>query len=211
MGSDKFFNFDCDTSSFIYLAIAEKLEIPLYFIEVKNFGEALNHNFVRWDLGGGVWIDWDTNDRRVREVSKPQGIYGTSYTPKMLHSYLIFLQGLEWKRQNKLSKEIAAYRVAMMIDAGLPHAANNMAWAFVENLQAQKFVSAKEALKCAEFAVQTDRDPNFLDTLAAVHAELGDFDRAVLIQEEVVREKPTDEFKKRLEGYKKRLTYLQQQ
>ena len=57
VGSDKFFNFDCDTSSFIYLAIAEKLEIPLYFIEVKNFGEALNHNFVRWDLGGGVWID----------------------------------------------------------------------------------------------------------------------------------------------------------
>ena len=81
-----------------------------------------------------------------------------------------------------MSKEISACRIAAILDSDLPHSANNIAWAFVESVEAQQYIRANEALRFAGKAVHIDRDPNHLDTLAAVHAQLGDSDKAILLQ-----------------------------
>ena len=206
----EYFPYDCDTSSFIYLGIADKLGLPLSLIEVRNVGKTANHNFVRWEVGGGIHVDWDTNERRTRELAKPRGIYGTPYNERRLFAYLLYSRGLDWERKGDLRREHCAYRLSIMMDPELPHAPNNLAWDFVADSRARKLVTSEDALKYARFAVSVDRDPNYLDTLAGVHAELGDLDTAIRIQKEVVDELNRKEFRERLEGYEAGLTVEEQ-
>jgi len=206
-----FYEYDCDTSSFIYLSIAEMLNFPLYFIEVPNPGLGMNHNFVRWDPGTGIYIDWDTNGKYQRPSANPDGIYASNYDERRLNAYLLYCQGLSWKKAGKTPFEIQAYREAILVDPSSPHSMNNMAWLYVSLKEAQSLISGKEALEMALAAVKIDRDPNLLDTLACVHAELGDFPMAVFLQKEVVEISSNSDFSAHLNGFLEGKTHLQQQ
>lgn len=54
---------DCDTSSLIYLTVADVLRKPASLVEI-TLPSGAGHNYVRWDLGAGSYLDWDTNGKR---------------------------------------------------------------------------------------------------------------------------------------------------
>ena len=49
------YHIDCDLGSFLYISVAEALNLPLKFVETKN------HNFVRWVFNDGKYLNWDVN------------------------------------------------------------------------------------------------------------------------------------------------------
>src|SRR5262245_26806216 len=62
--SQPFYVNDCDTTSFLYLAVAEILGMPLFLVELPG------HNFVRYE-NGATRLDWETMDA----VEIPAGLY----------------------------------------------------------------------------------------------------------------------------------------
>jgi hypothetical protein len=84
-----------------------------------------------------------------------------------------------------LAEALRWYRKAA--DAGLPAAQNSFAWALATSTNAE-LRDGPLAVKYAEKAVKASRRANagFLDTLAAAHAEAGDFTKAVAIQNEAI-------------------------
>ena len=80
---------------------------------------------------------------------------------------------------------------------------NSIAWTMVE----AKIVEQK-TLEIAKKAAELKESPDILDTLATIHAELGNFEEAVKIEEKALkleeREYLIEEFKKKLENWKKK-------
>jgi hypothetical protein len=55
---EPFFVNDCDTTSFLYLAIAEVMDLPIFMVEIPG------HNFIRYQNNGDS-LDWETMDGRI--------------------------------------------------------------------------------------------------------------------------------------------------
>ncbi len=74
------------------------------------------------------------------------------------------------------------YQQALRIEPKWPEAANAKAWVQATHLEPAKR-DGRNALELAEQACEAtaEREPRFLDTLAAAYAETGEFDRAVAI------------------------------
>ncbi len=72
-------------------------------------------------------------------------------------------------------------------ESGLPSAQNSFAWMLATSTNAS-LRNGRLAVTFAENAVAGTRrsDPSFLDTLAAAHAEAGNFEKAVAIQNEAI-------------------------
>ena len=66
--SEPFYVNDCDTTSFLYLAIAEVIDLPLYLIELPG------HNFIRYE-DGATSFDWETMDAIVAPPTYYQQIW----------------------------------------------------------------------------------------------------------------------------------------
>jgi hypothetical protein len=68
------------------------------------------------------------------------------------------------------------------------------------------------ALTYAREALASRRQPAWLDTLAAAHAECGDFGRAIAAEEEALRlsDPPNERFRRRLGGYRLGLSLVDQ-
>ena len=81
---------------------------------------------------------------------------------------------------------------------------NSIAWTMVE----AKIVDQR-TLEIAKKAVELKESPNILDTLAMAHAELGNFEEAVKIEEKALKlaekEYLIEKFKKKLEKWKKKI------
>lgn len=78
----------------------------------------------------------------------------------------------------------AAYELGNVV----PYVMNEYAW-FLATCPVATFRDGERAVTIAEQAILLASEPNvgMLDTLAAAHAEAGDFDRAVRVQEQVLR------------------------
>ncbi|TWT47047.1 Tetratricopeptide repeat protein [Thalassoglobus neptunius] len=206
-----YYEYDCDTSSLLYVSIGQRLGLPISFVESKIPGSTVNHNFVRWDFGNSTGIDWDTNGRFVRRPAVVGKFYGRSFSPKRLLAYAYFMRGKTWDEQGSPLKSIEDYRRASEIDPGHPRPANNLAWMYVSNREVQEVMEFSEALEYAQRSLETDRDPNILDTLACTIAEGGDFSQAITLEYEALRMTNSREYANRLSGFRRQMTYLQQQ
>ncbi len=87
---------------------------------------------------------------------------------------------------------------------------NNLAW-LLATAKDPRVRDGARAVVNAEQAVRLKRLPAWLDTLAAAHAECGDFARATaLVEEAFLRSNPPNErFRRRLELYRQGRTYAQ--
>ncbi|MEW4486895.1 hypothetical protein AB1L42_02380 [Thalassoglobus sp. JC818] len=206
-----YYEYDCDTSSLLYVSIGERLGLPITFVESKIPGSTVNHNYVRWDFGNSTGIDWDTNGRFVRRPAVVGKFYGRSFSSERLLAYAYFMRGKTWDEQGNPLKSIQDYRRASAIDPGHPRPANNLAWMYVSNPEVQEVMEYSEALEFAQRSLETDRDPNILDTLACTIAEGGDFNEAIALEYEAFRMTNSREYAHRLSGFRRQMTYLQQQ
>lgn len=201
-GTDSFHTFDCDTSSLIYLTVAENLGLPLSMVEItlpSDFG----HNYVRWHIDKNTFLDWDTNgrDRCTTPVDAPS-FQGKSMTRTEILGYARALRAELWQRRKKFTAALSDLRTAttMYPNSGLAH--NNFGWLVAtHDFDGRNSVKA-EALVHAERAVKLARNANRLDTLACVNALNGNFAAAIKLTNEAIAKGAA--LGGRLERYKKR-------
>jgi tetratricopeptide (TPR) repeat protein len=127
--------------------------------------------------------------------------------------------GLALVRLGQHEQGIAAYRDALRLRPDWPDAMNDLAWLLV-TAPDEKLRDYKEAAALAGGAYQTsrEREPLFLDTMAAAQAQTGDFKGALATQQraiEVARaignDKLVAELEKRLKPYSEGRAYRPEQ
>ena len=123
--------------------------------------------------------------------------------------------GIVLDLKNDTPGAVREYRATLQQNSIHPTALNNLAWILATDMK-QENRNGEEALKLAEKACNTTeyREPMFLATLAAAHAEVGRFGEALKIAKRglaLVKEAKVQESKRRLEAsiecYELRLPY----
>ena len=195
---------DCDTGSFIYLSIADYLELPVRMVEVEVPGDPSgrgfgDHNFVRWDLGEGRYVDWDVNSERRRMGDVRNGPYGFAWTRAQLLGYVYFLRGISWREHERFRKAITDYERSIRLFPEWPKARNNLAWLLATVAEVQRLDRAEDALRLSREAVRLHPSPNYRDTLACTCALVGRFEEAIEIQTGVVADDNSPNYQQRLE------------
>jgi len=194
--------FDCDTSSFIYLTVAENTSLPLSLVEIK-LPSCAGHNYIRWNLGGTL-MDWDTNGRaECKTPSNLPTFQGKAMTRAQTLGYARALRAELWKTQKAWDKALADFRFTTTSYPESPLGWNNLAWLVATRPVSDRMKVAVEAKAAALRAVSISRTANFLDTLACTFALIGDFGQAEQTERDALTLEPTNsEFEGRLKLFK---------
>lgn len=184
----KFYYFDCDVASVLYVAAAEKLGLPVVLVELPG------HNFVRW-ISPGVRINWDPNEgssvedttyaHRWRVTPQQHDLFGylEPMSRQRIQAYWLLVVG-QWKCRNAdFAGGLRAFRSARELSPQDLPVMNELAW-LLATAPDKTVRSGGEAVLLAEKLIDRARRPSWLDTLAAACAEVGDFKRAVALEEE---------------------------
>lgn len=203
---------DCDTTSFIYLAVFETLSKDASLIEVPE------HNFVRI-YANNKYINWETMDgcamedeHYVAEYKIPKdSIENGAYLARMSNENVLgyghFLIGQIWEKRKNYRNALKEYSKAIELYEKSAAAHNNAAWALVTAPEKQ-LRNGNKAVALALKAVDLSRLTNFLDTLGCAYAENHQFDKAIEIEQEAYDFSKNETFKANLEAFKKRLTWI---
>jgi serine/threonine-protein kinase len=116
-----------------------------------------------------------------------------------------------WTALGRYDRAIRDYETVLREDPGSAGTRNNLAW-LLATAKDPRVRDGPRAVAYAREALVSRRQPAWLDTLAAAHAECGDFDRAVAAEEEAFRlsDPPNERFRRRLEGYRQGLRFEDQ-
>lgn len=189
---------DCDTVSYIYVEIGDKLGLPIRLVEAPN------HNFVRWEFPDGTHLNFETMDGEERsdaayingfgvapDFSIPPdtirpGFFMVSLTRDEVMGYVNGLVSSAWGGKGDFAKAKLLAEEAMRLRPTAPNGPNSVAWLHA-TCTPESCRDPALAVKLAERAVSLYRDPNYLDTLACAYAAAGDFKRAVVVSTEAVK------------------------
>lgn len=206
-----FYIADCDTACFIYLGVADRLQLPIHFIDLPGFNEEAGHNIVRW-REGNQFIDWETMDGCVMSddyykttwgitaAQQQAGVALTDLTSDQVLGYAHTGVAIEHAQRGDYDKALAELTTALQLFPQYLLACNNFAWytAVGANIKERNH---PEAIYRALFYLNYFDDPNVRDTLAAVYASAGMFKLAVAEGRAAVAATHSDEFQKRLDLY----------
>jgi tetratricopeptide (TPR) repeat protein len=189
---------DCDTSSFIYLTVAENLKLPLSLVEVKLSAHS-THNYVRWELGEST-IDWDTNGSGpCKAPTNLLPFQGKAMTRTQTLGYARRLRASLWESRRAWDFALADYRFAAANYPDSSESWNDLAWLVATRNISRRAPTANEALVAAQRAVSISRTPDTLDTLACVYALQQRFREALIYEAEALNLDPDSaEFTARL-------------
>jgi hypothetical protein len=191
-GQGPFYVVDCDTASFLYLAIAEIMHYPLRFVDIPT------HNFVRWDIDQTSYIDFETMDGIVTDDAYYETNWGIpvsfvgrggilqSMTAPSILSYHDCLVAIAWSWRSDYGRMVDLYQSAVARTPEAQFPLNNLAWYYAAVPQLDLRDGAK-AVEYAERAAAIQADGDTLDTLACAYAQRhgpGDLDVAVRKEEE---------------------------
>ena len=211
--ADPFYYVDCDTASFLYLAIADECHLPVYLVEVPT------HNFVRWYVSAVDYVNWETMDGLTRtdeyykagyaipEELVANGVFLSKMTKQDTLGYCHFCVGGTWEQKKQWKKAIDEYTHSTQQYGRTPGAWNNLGWVLVTARDA-KIRDGRKAISFAQKAVSIWRSANSLDTLGCAYAEAGDFGKAVEIETEAYQLDPNPEFLKNLEAFRQNKTWI---
>ena len=211
-GAPPRFIVDCDTGSLILMTIAEILGMPTALVEV-TLPSSNSHNYVRWSLPQGTFIDWDTNQRGVCTTPAGQPAFqGRALSATETMGYAYILRAPIWKRNRAFDRAIADYHMAIRDRPDSPTAYNNLAWQVAttnwpgrQGLQSEAMASGDKALSLQESSGDrrlTNSDiANFGDTRACLLALASDFKGAAAAEAKVVSLSPKPEFIERLKSF----------
>lgn len=180
--------FDCDLAAIVYLAVAERLKLPVSLVEVPG------HNFVRWQ-SPATTMNWDPNDAasksdqqfaRMTGVTREDQIvfgYLENRTPERIRSYWLTRRGQRKASEGKFAAALADFRAAVTTAPDDLAAQNELAWLLATSPDPQ-LRNGQEASAIAGQLVARTRRINWLETFAAARAEAGDFFQAIAIEEQ---------------------------
>jgi tetratricopeptide (TPR) repeat protein len=173
---------DCDLTACLYIAIAELLQLPIAMCEIPF------HNFVRWRLPDGLYLNWDTNFgydrwtdaeyRAQKDVPADSSAFLVTLSREETIGYFNFVQGLGFARDGRWPEAIRSYRTALTLVPRVPSARVNIAWAYVTEPALRSTDHTREALTLAQQAVAIFKNSNTVETLAYALAENGRFEQA---------------------------------
>ena len=210
---EPFYIIDCDISSFVYIGVAEAMGIDLKLVDLPD------HMFVRWPLGDGVHLNWDTNTAEAitdQEYAKDYGlgkrlrkrrVYLSSMTRAEAEGFAIYLRGSRWEERGDDARAIADMEKARGLYPQCTMLKSDLAWLYA-TAEGVPEAKRKAAIELAKSAVDLEPETgDFWDTLATAHAANGDFEGAVKFAEKAERfaETPADrgEFKAHRKAFEK--------
>jgi tetratricopeptide (TPR) repeat protein len=217
--NDPVFFFDCDVASFIYLKVAEELDLPVFLVEVPG------HNFLRWEEKNAR-VSWDPNDGMIVQETlyspksqieqKEYRVFGylENRSVSRIRSYWLTRSGQSSARQGNHKRANQLFREAVAADSNDVSAQNELAW-HLATTPDRALRNGREARDIAEKLVAQLPRRKWLETLAAACAESGDFSAAVeFLRDAKKRALASSTENERyyndlIEIYKKNLTYAE--
>ncbi|HUL28922.1 MAG TPA: tetratricopeptide repeat protein, partial [Thermodesulfobacteriota bacterium] len=117
-------------------------------------------------------------------------------------------RGTTYRLMGQYDRAIFDFNKALEINPLNPEAYNNLAWLFA-TAKGTGFQNGRKALELSRKACELSewKNPNYLDTLAAAYARLGDFENAVMWQEKALDSSKSarkPELRQRLNFYRER-------
>ncbi|MEM8556796.1 MAG: hypothetical protein AAGG50_03030 [Bacteroidota bacterium] len=189
---------DCDLGAMLYIAIAQRENIPLSFVDVPG------HNFIRWNLIDGTYINWDTNDASVyaddeyRSAVPLTTSIKFSVEEEIANKYLV----------NMSLEEVTGYYHGLLANyinpqhapcieelfnmpnseiQRTPTSINNFAWAFSTMEYFSNTAYVQIAIDFAERATSIRPQTSvYWNTLSCAYAAAGRFDDAIRVESEQV-------------------------
>jgi tetratricopeptide (TPR) repeat protein len=191
---------DCDTGSAIYASAGEALRLPISIVEVPG------HKFVRWKLGGGRYMNWDTNAAReysdaefrlgktltysvrLSSAEEAAGKYLTPLSREQAVAYHRNIVAEIYQERRRYQSAATEYRAALAVRPYDSLAANNLAWLYLENRSLRTRGNVAAALNLARTAASVlPKNRDYLDTLARALAANGRFDEAIAVEKRSYR------------------------
>lgn len=211
---------DCDIASFVYLSIAEALNLPMTMVDLPK------HNFVRWILDDGTSVNWETiygmtlsdgqyiasylgSESNGNEAAE-EGVYMRSLSRVEILGYCHAVRAMVWEKQRRWDRALEDYREAVRRYPLSELSQNNLAW-LRATCPDPHYRNGGEAVEAARRAVTLFRNANNLDTYAAACAEAGDFPLAYKLEMKAYELSRKEEYKHLAEAYKKGITYARYQ
>jgi Tfp pilus assembly protein PilF len=154
---------------------------------------------------GYSWSEKKEHDKAIADFTE-----AIRLDPEAAHAY--FFRAYAWGQKQEYDKAIADFTEAIRLDPGEFHAYNGIAW-FLATCPDARFRDGKRAVasatKACELTAWKQHAP--LNTLAAAHAEAGDFESAVKWQLNAIAllndKEKKDEYRSRLKLYQEKKPY----
>lgn len=129
---------------------------------------------------GGVWLDKKEYDKAIVDFDK-----AIKLDPK--HAVAFANRGIAWHGKKQYQHALADFETALSINPSCATAHNGLAW-LLATCPDEKVRDAARALEAAERACELCEwnDPFCLGSLAAAHAEKGDFEEAARRQTKAI-------------------------
>ena len=214
---------DCDTTSMIYVAVAEARGWPVHLVELPG------HAFVRWD-SPAVKMNWDANtgasysDASYREGAhlpddRRRLPYLKSLNRDEMIGYWLTVLGWTHLEQERFAEATQEFAQACQLFPSDLDTRDKRAW-FLATCGDPGFRNAPLAVQLSRSVVDDYGDPLFLDTLAAAYAESGDFAEAVKTEQHALEtaetwerseyeSDPWPDFNEYVQTYSNRQTYAE--
>ncbi len=191
-GFGPFYVVDCDIAAYLYIAIGQVLGYPLHLIDIPN------HIFVRWELGEGRFINYETMDGLVTDdhyyrrkwqipdalIQKGGILRSMSIVEAKAYHDASIAEAWSWQQAHQATRD--GYLRAIQHDATRPFALNNLAWFYIA-APLPKADNAAMAIKYAQLAAKVFPTGDNFDTLACAYAQAHDFTRALNTAKQAMR------------------------
>lgn len=109
---------------------------------------------------------------------------------------------------NKVLEALSDYEQALDIDPKNSRAWNGLAFIYITTLD-NNYFNILKADEAATNAVTFNKNPHYLDTLACVYAEKGDFPKAIELEKQAFKLKPNAAFLDMIELFEDKKTFRQ--
>jgi tetratricopeptide (TPR) repeat protein len=176
---------------------------------IKDYNEAIRldpTDAVPFYNRGIVWDDKKEYDKAIKD-------YDEAIRLDRAFAAAFYNRGLNWGRKKEYDKAIRDYDEVIRLDPKDPDPLNEKAW-LLATCPNEKYRDGKKAVELGKRACELSnwKTPSFMGTLAAAHAEVGQFEEALRYQSKAL-ENPEyekeygDGARKRIELYKKKTPY----
>lgn len=184
---------DCDVLSLLYLAVGERLDLPLAMIDLPESGDSYEHTYVVWTLSDGTIVSWEATTGAERtEPDDPHyatdGLFsrdslvarranGVPMTEDEVLGYWHRVIGSTLRNRGHDRRAAAAYREAIRLQPGSPVASQLLVWLLASSPD-PRVRDGAEAITIARRLVADWPGPDHLYLLAGAYAAAGQWDDA---------------------------------